>query len=134
MIDQGERGQQRSLLAPLGHRLEQHPVDRVADHRDEHEDQWQGQERVDPEGREGDVAEVGTEDDELAVDQVDQAHDPEHEGQAEGAEGIQPAEQDAGGHRLQQGLGFRKSHRRPPGRRQPAGMGNRICPVARSFG
>ena len=88
-------------------RLRTQRLERVAERGHERHHQDQREERVEPERLHHDDGEERGQDAEVAVGQVDDAHDPEDERQAGGEERVEPAEQEA----LQDGVdpGHRQS-------------------------
>ncbi|MFT3866431.1 MAG: hypothetical protein QM729_19395 [Solirubrobacterales bacterium] len=110
-----ERGQQRRLHPFVDQRVQQHPLDRVADHEHRRGDDQHPHERVDPGVVEEYVGEVGAEDDQLAVDEVDQAHHPEDQREAERGDGEEPAEQQSADGRGDQFMSVRDAERRDHG-------------------
>jgi hypothetical protein len=74
-------------------RLDDDPLGRRPDHEDDHPDDRGGDERVDTERAREDVSPEHAEHHELGVREVDDVHDPVHEGQADGDQRVHQADQ-----------------------------------------
>ena len=89
---QAERHQQwRQLVAQR--EVQQSALQRVAEDRDGRHDDDQRRERTDAERLHGEIRHIGRDHDEIAVRDVDQAHDAKDERQTCGKQRIKPAEQ-----------------------------------------
>ena len=103
--------------------LAQHTVqDEALQQPAEREHQWRGKQRGDPgrqtEPRDANQHQIGGEDDEVAVSEIDEPHDAEDEAQPRSKQGIEPAQQDS----LNEGV--QPDHRRAPSTMRGRGCGS----------
>ena len=90
-----KRHEQRRQRPAVEGRLDERPLAEVAEHEeDRHDDRRTASRRRQVEERDDDDREVGGDDGQVAVGQVDRAHDAEQQRQAAGGQRVQPAEQD----------------------------------------
>ena len=87
-----EQGRQRRDFEAL---LDDQPLHPVTEEREQGRDDDEGEQRGHVRGRDHDEGEVGGQHREVAVGEVDDAHDPEEQGQPAGEERVEAAEEDA---------------------------------------